>query len=209
MVAGLGRTPVSTSHPGLQVALEVRLPALSAHALLGVPGGALSEQVVDVSELWGRAGSELLERARQMQTWTERFALLEHLLLARQRDAAGSVDADPALAAAHRLLLVREGDVSMRELLELTGWSRRRLAHRFREHVGMTPKAMARLARFRRAERLLRAPSHRSIASVALTCGYYDQAHLNRDFRELAGCPPTAHLAQLHADPSAAGMNTS
>ena len=67
---------------------------------------------------------------------------------------------------------------------------------------------MARVARFRRAERLLRAPAHRSIAAVALTCGYYDQAHLNRDFRELAGCPPTAHLAELHADAAAAGMTT-
>lgn len=130
------------------------------------------------------------------------------MLLARRRDAADAVDADPALVAAHRLLLDREGDVSMRELLELTGWSRRRLAGRFREHVGMTPKALARLARFRHAERLLRAPGHRSITSVALTCGYYDQAHLNRDYRELAGCTPTAHLAQLLADPAAAGIAT-
>src|SRR4028119_2393032 len=54
----------------------------------------------------------------------------------------------------------------------------------------MTPKAFARLARFRHAERLLRSPGHRSLASIALTCGYCDQAHLNRDFRDLAGCPP-------------------
>ena len=70
----------------------------------------------------------------------------------------------------------------------------------------MTPKAFARLARFRHAERLLRSPGHRSLASIALTCGYYDQAHLNRDFRDLAGCTPTAYLTHLRNDPAAAGM---
>lgn len=208
VVAGVGRTPVSTRHSGEQVALEIRMSALAARSLLGASSGELSDRVVDAGELWGRAGNEVLERARQLQTWPERFALVEDVLLRRQRDHAGTVDADPSLAAAHGLLVDREGDLSMQELLDITGWGRRRLADRFREQVGMTPKALARLARFRHAERLLRSPGHRSIASVALTCGYYDQAHLNRDFRELAGCTPTAHLATLRADPATAGMST-
>ena len=204
VIAGVGLTPVDTRHPGEHAALEVRLCALDAQSLLGVPGGELSEQLVDLHELWGSAGSELLERVRQVEGWPERFRLLEDVLLARRRAAEELVDADPALVAAHQLVRDREGRVSMPELLELTGWSRRRLAERFRRHVGMTPKALARLARFRHAERLLRAPGHRSIAAVALTCGYYDQAHLNRDFRDLAGSAPTAYLAQLRADGLAA-----
>lgn len=51
LVAGVGRTPVSTCHPGEHAALEVRLSALGAQALLGVPGGALSEQLVDLRDL--------------------------------------------------------------------------------------------------------------------------------------------------------------
>lgn len=206
VVAGVGRTSLSTRHPGDQVALEVRMSPLAAQPLLGIPGGALSEKLVEVGELCGRAGGELLERASQLESWRERFSLLEGFLLARQRDAAPAVGPDPALVAAHRLVLHRQGDVSMRELLELTGWSRRRLAVRFREQVGMTPKGFARLARFRHAERLLRSPGHRSLASIALTCGYCDQAHLNRDFRDLAGCTPTAHLTHLRSDPAAADM---
>ncbi len=43
---------------------------------------------------------------------------------------------------------------------------------------------------------LVRTPSFVSIAQIAATCGYYDQAHLNRDFAELAGCSPTTWLAE-------------
>ncbi len=41
---------------------------------------------------------------------------------------------------------------------------------------------------------------------MALECGYYDQAHLTRDFRELAGSPPTLHLTRSRADVAAAEM---
>jgi transcriptional regulator GlxA family with amidase domain len=49
--------------------------------------------------------------------------------------------------------------------------------------------------RFDRARGRLQAP-FASIAQVAASCGYYDQAHLSRDFVELAGCPPGRLLAQ-------------
>jgi AraC-like DNA-binding protein len=34
------------------------------------------------------------------------------------------------------------------------------------------------------------------LAELATECGYYDQAHLAREFRDLAGCPPSALLAE-------------
>ncbi len=205
-VTGLGHSSLTTYHAGQHSAVEVRIPAAAARPVLGVPGIELAEQVLDLSDLWGAAAVELVERLAG-QTWEQRFAVLESVLLARTAKNPAPLP-DPFLLQAHDLLLSRDGDLPMRVLLETTGWSRRRLATQFREHLGMTPKTLARLARFRHAERLLRAPGHRSFASIALTCGYYDQAHLNRDFREFAGCTPTAHLEQLRGDTSGAGMAT-
>jgi AraC-like DNA-binding protein len=52
-----------------------------------------------------------------------------------------------------------------------------------------------RILRFQRAARDLARPDGPSLCEIALDCGYYDQAHLNRDFREFAGRTPTELMA--------------
>jgi AraC-like DNA-binding protein len=49
--------------------------------------------------------------------------------------------------------------------------------------------------RFDRAVTAIRASGVRGLAEIAFECGYSDQAHLNREFRELAGTSPTTFRA--------------
>ena len=51
--------------------------------------------------------------------------------------------------------------------------------------------------RFERVTRTLRAHGAAGLADVAYACGYADQSHLNRDFREFAGTTPTVYAARL------------
>ena len=81
------------------------------------------------------------------------------------------------------------------------GCSRRHLTQRFGAELGLPPKALGRVLRFERAIGLLR--EGRDLADVAYGCGYYDQPHFNRDFRELAGTTPSDYLAR--ALPQGAG----
>jgi AraC-like DNA-binding protein len=67
------------------------------------------------------------------------------------------------------------------------------MERRFREAVGVSPKTLARIVRFQ--EVLRRSPAESASADVALDCGYYDQAHLLRDFRDFAGVVPTLFRA--------------
>jgi transcriptional regulator GlxA family with amidase domain len=71
---------------------------------------------------------------------------------------------------------------------------------RFREQIGPSPKTAARLVRFQRAVALLGCDDGQRFAEIAQECGYYDQAHLNREFRELAGATPGAFVARLLPD---------
>ena len=74
----------------------------------------------------------------------------------------------------------------------------KRLIAQFRDHVGLPPKTMARVIRFERAVRLLRdSGTPLGWAEIAYRCGYFDQAHFNREFREFAGRTPTEFAANL------------
>lgn len=72
--------------------------------------------------------------------------------------------------------------------------SRRLLTARFHDQIGPSPKTAARIMRFTHVMGLLEHDDGARLGEIALRCGYYDQAHLNRDFRELAGTTPGAHI---------------
>jgi AraC-like DNA-binding protein len=87
------------------------------------------------------------------------------------------------------------GLASIDALARAAGLTRRHLERRFLDGVGMAPKRLARIARFQHALRVLQQPMPRGRGALtAATCGYADQSHFIRDFRELAGCPPGEHL---------------
>jgi transcriptional regulator GlxA family with amidase domain len=86
--------------------------------------------------------------------------------------------------------------VSISELRERAGFSKTRLANAFRAQIGATPKQYARILRFRRALAMVNA-AEGSLAGVALAAGYYDQPHMNAEFRELSGFSPREFLAAI------------
>src|SRR5258706_347288 len=88
--------------------------------------------------------------------------------------------------------LVRTGGrVRIAEVVGRSGWSERHLAARFREEIGLAPKAFARTLRFAAAVRALKTAAAPVLADLAQACGYYDQAHFTRDVGAFAGATPT------------------
>jgi AraC-like DNA-binding protein len=191
-VAALSDTYSLVEHGGYQHGIEVRLTPLGARALFGVPMHELANEVVELDDLLG--SNELVERMWDAGGWERRFAVLD--------DALARVDREPSreVAWAWGRLRASSGRVEIGALARELGWSHRRLIARFREHVGLAPKTVGRVLRFERVSRLLRHTPAPRLAEVAFECGYYDQAHLNRDFREFAGTTPGEYLASRLPD---------
>jgi AraC-like DNA-binding protein len=97
---------------------------------------------------------------------------------------------------AFRLLVGSGGAIDVGRVAAEVGWSRRHLAARFKAEIGLGPKTTARVARFAAAKELLASRRLPTLADVAATARYADQAHFNREFRELAGCTPREWLAE-------------
>ena len=102
----------------------------------------------------------------------------------------------PEVAWAWRRLAATCGAVPVGELAAEVGWSRRHLVTRFHQQVGLPPKTAARVIRFAHLLRRFAGTETGKWSRIAAECGYYDQAHMNRDFREFAGTTPTDYLAR-------------
>jgi AraC-like DNA-binding protein len=89
-------------------------------------------------------------------------------------------------------LLAARGRIDIASLVDTAGCSHKHLVGRFREEIGITPKVLARVLRFGEAvNRLKRAQGPVRLVDLAVDCGYYDQAHFDRDCRAFAGVTPT------------------
>ena len=196
-LASLHDRPATTEHGGRQHGVEVKLSPTATRRLAGVPLHELPGGVVDLDLLLGRHADLLVEQLACAPTWDERFALLDRAL-ARRLEAAPALH--PGVEHAWWRLAASHGSVPVATLAGDLGWSRRHLGERVRADLGLPPKAIARVLRFDRAKQLLGRDDGRRLAEIALACGYYDQAHLNRDFREFANATPTDFLARRLPD---------
>jgi AraC-like DNA-binding protein len=175
--------------------IELRLRPSAAHRLLRWPMHELANRSVLLEDVVPQA-RQLRRRLRETESWAERFDLVESFLLRRLAEAEEPVR---EVEWSWHELRRTAGRAPIRELADDLGWSHRRLITRFREQIGLAPKAVARVIRFDRAVRLLRSSEEAALGAIAYDCGYFDQAHMNREFRELAGTTPAAFRAATRA----------
>jgi AraC-like DNA-binding protein len=202
LLGGLHTSPALITHDGWQSGIQLALTPFGARALLGMPAAELASIDVEASDVLGRLAGEIRERVLAASDWDGRFTVLEELLSDRLRSTTEPrcPGPRPEVSYAWDRLRQSRGAVSVADLAAETGWSARHLTGQFRAETGLSPKAGARVIRFDRARRHLQRRQAENgrvvLADLAAQCGYYDQAHLARDFRDLAGCPPSVLLAE-------------
>lgn len=190
--SGLHTRPAVIAHDGEQYGVQLELTPAGARSLLGLPAGGLGPTVVDLGELLGSAARELTERMSVAASWPERFGVLDDVLSRRTVRLAACAG---YLTHAWQRIVGSGGAARVGDIAADLGWSRRHLGARFTAEYGLTLKEAARVVRFESSKRLLQRPNRPTLADVAAVCGYYDQAHLARDWNALAGCPPSVWLA--------------
>lgn len=162
-------------------------------AFAGVPANELRDRWVPVDAVWPGALDRLRDRLAVATSIRGRLAIIEDELLARlvPSPARGH---DLVTQAAGRLA-ASWGAVPVKTLTGDAGVSANHLATQFTSHVGVTPKRVARIYRFARL--ILSVDATRPIdwAQLAGAAGYFDQAHLGKEFKDFTGHTPTAYLA--------------
>ena len=196
LAVGMEDRPAICEHPGGQEAIRVEFTPLGAYQLFAVPMSELTNHVVELRDVLGPRSTELIERLSATRDWSRRFDLLDRALL--DRLARGPLPA-PEVGHAWRLLTGAAGALPIHGVASEVGWSQKHLSRRFAAQVGLTPKRAARVLRFRRALDMLVGKGC-SAAETAALCGYFDQAHLVREFRALGDVSPGQLLSTRRAE---------
>ncbi len=186
--AGLFAGPVIIESFGAACCVQINFTPLGARRFFGQPMSELADSMIVLDDVLGAQGMALRERLGNAPDWTARFDLAEAFVTDRLGTAT---DTPPEIAWAYNRIVTSGGRTRIASIAEKLGWSRKHLAGSFSNAIGIGPKTLSRIVRFNRALGLSR---HETTgwADIAADCGYADQAHLVREFRQLAGDPPTA-----------------
>jgi len=184
LLVGQMTRPILIAPSGSVQLLGIRFHPGGTVPFFRIPMQELTNQATDLEALSSEFQNDLV-RCVEETSFLLKVAAVEKLLVERVR----SCKHDSRLLSLVTKLVQNGGQVSVDQLATDAGVSSRQLERRFLTEVGIGPKLLCRILRF---QQIFRAVDRHDEgwAAVAADCGYYDQAHLIRDFREFARQTP-------------------
>lgn len=161
----------------------VRFHPGMAHLFLPVAARELTDQLIKLPQ------PEIAERLAAARSSQESVRILGSRLA--QKRSQGPVQEMASF------LRACNGQMTVDDLAARSGFSARHLRRIFLEQTGLTPKQLCRILRFRHASANVQRVRRGDWVRFALDHGYYDQAHLVNEFRELSGRSPSAFVAEI------------
>ncbi|UII23841.1 helix-turn-helix domain-containing protein [Fulvivirga ligni] len=162
-------------------------PALAA--IFNLPSDELSDEMVNLQTLLGAEGEELTDRIMNARTNEDRVSLLtqflEKKLLPLQCSSHYIHDAVNHMVRA-------QGQINVKDMADRYCLSLRQFERKFKACSGFSPKVYSRILRFNEA--LNSFGRINSLTELAHDCGYYDQSHFIKDFKEFSGYDPSTYF---------------
>lgn len=193
------RTGVSTVElSGDGWAVGTMLQPAAGRVLWGRPVSELTDRHVDLDDVHGLSGADLVRRIRaamapgpsERMRHAEAIGHVEELL-------ATYLPIDELGLMVNEIVELVESDprvTRVDDLADTFGLSERQLQRITRDRLGLTPKWLIQRRRLHDATLRLKRGST-SLADIAYELGYSDQAHFTRDFSRVTGMPPGRYLA--------------
>ena len=165
-----------------------------AFPIFGVPMSETSNGLWETDCVFGQWSRDVQVTLNDLERVDKKVAYIQDrliLLLRKNRCDAGLVGyCVGALRSA-------DGRISIQELQQQTGYSRRYLDRLFQQHVGLSPKVLAEIFRFQRFYRKWAEGVSLDVFKAELYDHYYDQAHFTKEFRKMTGHAPGKFIREV------------
>ncbi len=160
--------------------------------LNGIPAREAINRSLSLEDIWGFSTGDLRECLVNAPSHRARFRILEKALLERLHPDR---ERHPAIAWSVSEIERAPGIRPLSTITNEIGLSSRRFIELFSREVGLTPKRYYRIRRFQRVVQFVHTKSGIHWADLAVSCGYFDQAHFIHDFKNFCGMTPAAYFA--------------
>jgi AraC-like DNA-binding protein len=184
-----------TEQRGFVHVMGVRFTPPGAAAFMPFDLSDIQDEEVTVEELWDARGRSLQDAVTNANSDEERLRVVEDFMLRR----FSGRDFDDRLEEAVRIIQRNHAGTTVAGISKRVGLCERQLERQFMRKIGMSPKALLRTVRFQNLLQLARSGAGTDWASLAIDCGFSDQAHLIREFKRFSGEPPEMFLRRDHA----------
>jgi AraC-like DNA-binding protein len=188
LVIGPYTKPVYLLCCPFQLSILVSLLPGALHRLTRLPLQEILNQPLDGINGFGSEMRRVNERLSDMKTVEQMIQVIEAFLLKKVQNVKESLPIDHIF----NLLLTAPNQYSIAQLANLSCVSLRQFERQFLERIGTNPTTFIRQARFTKALRLKRSRPQLNWTAVAYECGYFDQMHLIRDFKQFTSATPTS-----------------
>ena len=171
--------------PGKNIGvMGVRFHPWGLNQFIKIPSANLKGEAVSLKDIFGPSERELVDKILTSTNVKQKAWIMDSFLINHFR----SKTTYPALASIINQIKQHQGSLSIDRLTRMTGQSERQLERYFYNEIGLSPKSFSRIMRFQNVLQL--ATSARNLTDLALSAGYYDQAHFSREFTDIAGQSP-------------------
>jgi AraC-like DNA-binding protein len=173
--------------------LAVRFFPWGAHHFFNEPVSNFLETTIDGIKLWGDDSREIIAELKVLETLEDRLKAVELFLLNMLTKFQKK---DNKIDEALKLIRNIKGQLSIDEVCDQTGFTKKQIERKFLPVVGTTPKIFSRVCRFLNICHHLDEQKGKSLTDLAYECGYYDQAHFINEFKEFSGFTPKDFFAK-------------
>ncbi|MBC7958305.1 MAG: helix-turn-helix transcriptional regulator [Vallitaleaceae bacterium] len=155
------------------------------------PASYFTNRSTDLGEVLKGESEKLLREIMAPFSFREKFAVLD-TFLAQRLIYSEKKESDLLLLLEQACSWIGSNveQFNLEHIEAITGFSKRHVQHIFLDWVGISPRKYFSIKRFNRSLDLLRTLTY-PLTSIALECGYYDQAHFIREFKKLTGMTPS------------------
>lgn len=168
--------------------------------LLNVPAFELNDKVIPLADLFAGVGQALQRSIAAADSLAEKLDHIEAFFRKMVNDHRPA--GDPLVTTALNLIQRNRGVVTIQQLTGIIGCHSRQLERRFNTAIGLSPKHYCNIVRtLGFVKTLQRTAPKPNLTRSAYDSGYYDQAHLIREFRKITGLSPSQYFK--HSEPLA------